>query len=457
MTTLAEMIAAAEDTPNPDDYIARVKSVVAEEIGILDPTATVEDTRYFNHSAIPDFVVTWPGERARREVFLRHSYASVEAAEDERHLADADAMVMSLRPAEINHDHIRHQRPRASRLLLTDSAAVDVIGARDSSTRRPLTSLVQANFLRGAKGLVDPARAERLLQLDDATGSESANDTQTLIVESFAEDAAARITRTAELINIAVSPDAPIMPTVGGQLSLAELRSLLPWLLKQDAARANTGFWTYIGSLFSFEDLEGIRLDLVGLDLSPLIHANGSMWTAKRAYVGLVPPSEDDDAAQASERVWSFENAALGVSVAGRRLLLAHRGTMLKKRPGGVSADWTRVEPTLADKRIASIELKGIRRSVTLRAEQSPDIRADVQEVTDSLDDSYFVDRVTLRLLAAGDREGTTDVEVRFDEGLVVADGDASLSDLASAALNVLDLGRGLESGSVPELFSQGA
>lgn len=448
--TLADLLASAEDTPDPRAYISRVKAVMASELEQLDRTAKIEDTHYFNHSAIPDFVVSWDGERAKREVFLRHSYESVDDADDERYLADADAMVVALRPAA-EEAHDREVGPAAgSRLLVTDTAAVDVIGARESAHERPLTTLVQANFLRGARGHVGPIRAEQLLQMDEGS-SPAGESAQTLIAESFAEDAAARITRTAELIALALDDEQHIAPSVGGQLSLAELRSLLPWLLRQEGARSNAAFWQYIGTLFTFEDFEGIRQELAGLDVSPLVRANASSWSAKRAYVGLVVPTEESGDSRPVG--WSFENAALGVDIGSRRLYLAHRGTMLKKRPGSVSPAWERVQPTLDDRRIGSIDLKGIRRSVRVTAEQSPDVRADVEDVTQSLDDAYFVDRVTVRVDAAGNSDGLVDLEVRFDEGLVVADGGASLRDLSSAALEVLELGRELDPGVLESLL----
>ncbi|TCK63137.1 hypothetical protein [Curtobacterium sp. PhB136] len=448
--TLADLLASAEDTPDPRAYISRVKTVMAE-FERLDATARIEDTHYFNHSAIPDFVVTWEGERAKREVFLRHSYESVDDADDEQYLADADAMVVALRPANEEPEARESSFTVGSRLLVTDTAAVDVIGSHESAQARPLTTLVQANFLRGARGHVGPARAEQLLQMDEALTPAAGEQTQSLIAESFAEDAAARITRTAELIALALDREQQAAPTVRGQLSLAELRSLLPWLLRQENARSNAAFWRYAGTLFTFEDLEGIRHDLAGLDVSPLVHANAGQWHAKRAYVVLLVSSDEPEKPRDGQ--WSFENGALGVDIGSHRLYLAHRGTMLKKRPGSVSPAWARVQPTLDGQRIGSIELKGIRRSVRLTAEESPDIRADVEEVTQSLDDAYFVDRVTVRAPAPGNQEGLTNLEIRYDEGLVVADTGATLTDLSSAALNVLELGRDLAPGAVDSLL----
>ncbi len=439
--TFAEILRAAEDTPDAHAYVSRVKKAVAVELEALDPTAKVTDTRYFNHSAIPDFVVTWSGEQTRREVFVRHSYEAVDAGEDERYLADADAVVMALHTGPDRSS--RAAQARTSRLLVTDSVAVGVVGDH-SGSGRPLSALVKANFLRGANGHINPAKAEELVQLDVPNGQTTRTTSRELISESFSEDAAARINRTADLISLAVTPEADVAPTVGGRLSLAELRSLLPWLLRQDAARANISFWQYIGSLFSFEALEEIRHDLGGVDLTPIVQANAHRWTAKRAYVGIAPSESE-----IRDGSWSFENAALGTNIEGRRLYVAHNGTILKKRPGNRVPNWQAVQSSLEGRRIASIELRGIRRSVTLHAAQSPDIRSDVEDVTRSLDDAYFVDRLSLRTFAAAETEGTTDLEVRFDEGLVVADTGASIADLTDTALRVLEFADPISTESV--------
>ena len=61
-----ESLRSAMDTTDQFAYIERVKRVVHRELEGLDPTAQIADTKYFNHSAIPDFILRWPGERGER-------------------------------------------------------------------------------------------------------------------------------------------------------------------------------------------------------------------------------------------------------------------------------------------------------------------------------------------------------------------------------------------------------
>jgi hypothetical protein len=479
--TFTDVLHAAQDTHDPLDYITRVKRVVQEEIESLDSTSVVESTPYFNHSAVPDFVVTWPGESKkrdtpRREVFLRQSYQSVADGEDERYLADTDAMILSLR-ARVD---VPIEQPFApGRILITDSEAIELVaGVTPDSDSGPLSALVRANFVRGARGHIDPAAATRLLEIEDVDRSIESTSAVELISASFSEDAAARINRTAQLIDIATGgAEGYESVLVGGRLSAAEMRHLLPWLLRRTSGSIGAGFWSYLGTLFDFAQLETIRHDLTGLDLTPLIVANADRWTATRAYIDVQispesalssdSPEEDgrhDTApAEASDgsRYWGFHEgtlSTLSVNLGGRRLYIAQNGTLLKERPGvAPTPDWDRVSRSLRGLKVQRVDLHGIRRSVIITAEQSSDVQGDVEGIAESLDDRYFVNEVTLQFLAPDDDEGSVDVNVRFDSSIVVARPGASIADLATTALRILDFRSPAPTAAIVDLLGRSA
>lgn len=445
--TFLESLSAARDTHDPAEYVRRVKNVVRDELVLLDPTSAIETTAYFNHTAVPDFVVSWPGDASRhnaprREVFLRHSYRSILEGGDEIYLDHSDAMLLSIAPESETNALPSNPARAQSRLLVTDSAAVQVVAREEQNEAGPLGELIRANFIRGAKGRIDPPSAAQLVELDDAGSNLEPGEAEALIALSFSEDAAARITRTARLIEFALRGESTPSSELRGRLSLAELRYLLPWLLGRDPSSINPEFWSYVGQLFGFKELESIREDLVDLDLTPLVQANAQRWGARRAYVGLAVSADEDRPSPAEPRGWGFQAgslSALSVDVGPRRLFIAAAGTLLKARPTTSSASWEQVRPAVVGGRLRRVDLRGIRRSVSINAEQSPDIQSDVEEVTRSLDDDYFVDAVTLRFDAPGDAEGSVDLDVQFDQGLVVAVADASLADLTRAALGVLE------------------
>lgn len=459
--TFIKALQAAKDTPDAEAYISRIKTTVAKELEDLDGSAKIKDTQYFNHSAIPDFIVTWPKERGERHVFLRHSYDSVVAGEDGVMLGDGDPIVLTLETSgqSTRSDHsVKNQSEAAPRLLLTEPAALEIIGADDESSKSPLRDLVRANFVRGGKGHINQPRASELVQLENSDRSNvPKNSQESLIQESFFEEAAARITRTAQLIDIALGINESRQDNqalVGGKLSIAELRHLLPWLLDQPTATSNVDFWKYVGTLMTFADLESIRTELDGLNVSPLIAANSENWSAKRAYIGIAPSLEGEEFHRERLQYWSFQGGALGVDFGERRLLIANNGQLLKGRDGNSGASWDNVSEPLRGMRLARVDLRGVRRSVIVNAEQSPDIRADIEEVTRSLDDQYFVNEVAIRFLAPGESEGTTDVEVKFDKALVNATTGASLADLAKASLQVLNFRQPLTDEEVSAIVS---
>lgn len=464
----SEALHAAQDTTDPEAFIQRVKQTVAAELQELDPSATIRDTGYFNHSSIPDLVVDWRRDKDQREVFLRHSYESVKAAEDTFYLQKRDPMLLTLSAEEASRVQPEPTEPPdvsevleelmvstlpdqfvapiawtersadpSSRLLLTDPLAVDVIRSGEDGTT-PIAHLVRANFLRGAKGHIDQPKAEELVQFDSPAAG--ITPSSNLIHDTFREDAAYRINRTAKLLELATQEGAfsdEDLASIGGRLSLPELSHLVPWLLQHGSVAPDSDFWRFLGEMMTFEDLESIREALEGIDVTPLIHANAHRWSAKRAYIGLATP-HDDAPDESIRSYWAFERGAVGIDLGEHRLMLAHLGTMLKGRENESSVKWNDLSPSLSNHRLSKVDLRGIRRSVIINAEQTPDVRADVEEVTTSLDDDYFVNDVTLRFSAPGEREGFVEVDVQFGKALAVATPDASLHDLARSAVEVL-------------------
>lgn len=451
--TFTQSLHTAMDTSDGRAYIERVKKVVHDQLGTLDATARIEDTHYFNHSAIPDFIVTWPGEKGERRIYLRDSYESIVAGDDEHYLAKIQPVLLSLdsseEPLEELAAHIEQRgtpETGKSRTLVTDVDALEVIGQTDSEAPSPLGALIRANFVRGARGHIDQGRASHLLAVSSAADSSETPENQqaieALVANSFIEDAAYRINRTASLIDIAMHLSGQRLHAsfadIGGRLSLAELRTLIPWLLSQAQSAANTDFWGHVGTLMTFKDLEDIRGEIKSIDVTPLVRANAEHWEAHWAYLGLARPTEGDKVDAQRAPHWSFENGRLGVDVGPHRILVAQNGQLIKGREGTSSARWEDLRQSLAGRRLAAVSLQGIHRSVTVSAEQSPDVRSDVEDVVASLEDQYFITAATVRALAPGDREGTTDLKVDFHSATIHAPGGASIRDLAEMSGTVL-------------------
>jgi len=438
-----------------DDYVVHTKTAIRETLQIIDPAATIEDTHYFNHSAIPDFVVTWSGQRNSRPLYLRGSYASIVAARDVEEIQTGDPVFLSLATEQdyqteqppISPVEIRNASTKKAHTMLTDVGAIEEISAPESTGDSPLAGLVKANFLRGGRGLVDQARAAVLTNAVSQGESLTFGD---IVRENFFEDAVLRMERTATLLDLALSSSADDqlsnLSALTGQLSQAELRLVLPWLLRSDDVTPSPRFWRQLGAMMTLADLEAISTELDGLPLDRLVVPNVENWMAVRAFLGINSNINTED--QPLPEGWSFLGNVLKLDHGEARVFVSTDGRSLRGRDGGRLPRWTEIQQLLTSFKLASVNLKGITRSVRIDAEMSDDIRTDVEDVAVSLDDDYFVAEATLRFSRPEVESGHTHVVIRFAKGLAVAETGASINDLVRATSSVLNFGSQAEAGA---------
>jgi hypothetical protein len=224
-----------------------------------------------------------------------------------------------------------------------------------------------------------------------------------------------------------------------GKLNDSELRSILPWLLREDQG-PTAEFWNKFGAMFGFADLEKLYEELKGFDLTALIEANKGKWGVKRAYAGIHIGEDDPLERRGPEEIgqWSFFGRAIGKSLPqyGSRLHVSHSGTKLPGRGSATSTTWESLEPVLITYKLVRVELKGLRRSVTVNAEDSDDIRWDISEIANSLEDTYYVQSVTVKTDSTD--EGTVETQIDFGKSLAVSNADTTLDELTSAVEDIL-------------------
>lgn len=469
MSDLIEALYAARELYIREDYASKVKQVFHEHLNLLEPNAEIEDTLYFNHSAIPDFKLTW-GRGAKgkssRDVFLRASYAAVVAGNETAHITNGDPIFLSISTDQVVEESgfamtkadVSRAASQSRHSLLTDAAAFGEISG-PAADDNPLSSAIRSNFLRGGRGLVDEPVAERLLLTGDAAG-ENVTD---LIRESFFEDAVVRMERTALLVQWALSPDAAPdgLARIDGAMSTDELRSVLPWLLSKANAPRGDDFWATLGSLFNFEQLESLASELGSMDLTMLVQANLTTWSARRAYVGLnvdangsavlsTKSATDEDGAESAELAqgpgaassgWRFDSGTLGLALGSTMIRVSNSGYKLKARPGSSRPEWSKAVGRLDRYALRSASIAGIDRALRIDARESGDVRRDVETVVGSIEDKYFVNYVDVLLPSpdlGGEDAGTATASVDFAGGIVVAESAVQLGALAQAAANIL-------------------
>jgi hypothetical protein len=424
MTQLTDRLQSIRNNYTGLDYIAHVKTAVADEMCMLDPTMRLVDTHYFNHSAIPDFVIGWPHERAERRIYLRGSYASIVALDDVQNLQTGDPILLSLTPEQhfaepdltIGPDEIRSAASSAAHTLVTDAAAVAGIAESDVVDSSPLAALVRANFARGGRGLIDVERANALVSVGNGPGGVTAE-----LESSFFNDAVVRMRRTAELI--ALSREGQFERRVAdigvasGRLSRAEMEQLVPWLLNDPDTTRDARFWRYLGSLMTFQDLESL-CDLVGAaDLTPLVMSNSTEWFSSRGYLGLAIAPDDRAEDATDEGVWRFRGKVVGVDVGTSRLQISTDGRTLKGRANSRLPLWSDIAPILPRFRLQEVGLRGVDRSISVSAEQSDNITEDVESIARSVDDRYYVSELKVRYHRPDAEPAIGDV--LFDRGIV--------------------------------------
>jgi len=471
MSDLVEALQAARESYVREDYATTVKKLFREHFEELEPDAEIEDTLYFNHSAIPDFKLTWgrgSAGKSSRDIFLRSSYAAVVAGNETTQITTGDPVFLSISAIQtveepgfvMTKTDVARVARETDHVLLTDAQAFREMAAPVPDSN-PLSAVVRSNFLRGARGLVDEPIAERLR----STSQGPEGNVTDLIRENFFEDAVFRMERTALLVQWALSPETAEeeLPKIDGSMSTEELRNILPWLLGQAVVPEGDGFWKALGSLFTLEQLEELAPDLNGHDLTRLVQANLTTWSAKRAYLGLNIPTENSYAegkvepdergqhgseatapfnagAIVAEDAWRFDSGTLGLAHGPFMIRVSNSGYKLKARPGSRTPKWADTVHRLNDYAIRSVSVAGIERAFRVDARESANIKEDINKFVELVEDDYFVSRLEV-LLPGLDRDAKEKVEpvtIDFAGGIAIADGPVQVGALVRAAANIM-------------------
>jgi hypothetical protein len=473
---VTERIRSAMQSSNPRDIVTGVKEAVTQEVGSLSPDAKIVTTEYFNHSYMPDLVLEWneAGKRDQRPIFLRNTLRPAVVENELQALAKREPIMLSLTaPAEPGprFDVLRERARQANRVLVTDLVSLADVAAPSGEQGHiggprgvgaPLLRLVQANLLKGGRGLLTSEDAERLTRSvaradeDGGLSEEFLSSFQESADELFAPDAALRLRRAAELLRFGLSRE--VVETLSlseGQLSDVELRVLLPYLLSDETASVKPRLWTYVGSMMSLERLEDMWDALSEVDVSALVVPNVETWTARRAQLVInnsfeahdddveVIENEDAEVRTAGEEVvevpdaepdlpsWYVRNRVLSAEAGRWRLFVTTDARRLKGRDDSAAARWDDISSLLTGFALDAVDLRGVSRRIFVGAEQSGDVSADVALIADNINDSFQVTEIHVRRI--GDDETAARMKVDFTEMTVTA-GRAPIVSLVGAA-----------------------
>jgi hypothetical protein len=435
------------------DLIQGVKQAVFDELRELDPTAGIENTPYYNHTFIPDFILSWneSGQKTDRQVFLRPSMLSATAGRDVENLGSSAPVLLALRPSsdpDVEGSAVLHIAD-APDVLLTDVNAVAQIARRtDSTERNPLHLLVKNNLVRGGRGLITSGIADQVNYVIDRSGDgvSGIREFARMVGNLFVADAATRLERAAQLLEMGItgnlSPlrkhaDGPAQ-AIAGRLSNAEVRALLPYLLSRTEITDDPTYWSHLGSMLTLDLLEDLAYDLAGLDLDPLVVSNLASWQATRALVSADDEIYDPITGRTSgvnPHHWHFDAKMLSIVVRGWRIHVTPNSRRLRAHDRAVPVPWDEIAEQLRRFQLSGVVLSGTQRRVGVSSEAEADVYDDVQAIRQSVEDDFQVPEVTIRI-----RGGDSDAEVvvNFPAMLATASSAVPAAELVDIAMGLL-------------------
>ncbi len=401
------------------DVIAGVKKAVADELTRLDSTLKITKTEYFNHSYIPDMVATWRenGKPQERRVFIRGSLSTVVASEDVEALSDQNPLLISLGDESGRvMKELRAQLPKTTRTLATEVSATARINTLEAPSEQEaqLSGLVRANIVRGGRGLLTDADADRIVAVEDDEPLEALRAFQRTVQKLFTGATAERLTRTAGLLGsfFENKPSEGVLKDLHEQpLSDGELRVVLPYVLRRADDVQSPLVWLALGSMLTLERIESLAPLLSGLDLTPLIRPAVRDLIAGRSALFLSSEELTEEQKDDQLPIWKVQNGKLTANVHRWSLWMGSDGRKIHGRDGGADARWDELSAPLRSFDLTAIELHGLSRQLGVANVNAGAVREDVELFRRTIDDDFHVASVTVR--EEGDAD-SPEVKVEF-------------------------------------------
>ncbi|MFJ2937450.1 hypothetical protein ACIO8G_32365 [Streptomyces sp. NPDC087219] len=443
MQTIDAQIQNALHQTSPEAAIRDVKHAVARELQSLDPKTEIKATDYFNHTFIPDFVLTWGsgGQRPSRDVYLRFSVDAPLIQRDLKSLHEESPAFIAIAGGNSTRESESAAREYDD-CLLSSTSTLESISRENSRT--PVTQMLKASLLQGGRGyLVGDSAAEvhravssadaALSRLDESEVAASVRAMNDHLSPAFSS----RIERVMQVMWVSQGGDAANFPgtrEMVTSLSSGELGQILPFLLSLEDV-TNEDFWRNLGENLALGHLQDLLHWQCSRNLDLLINANLDRLNARAAAVDPIQPNLFDelDGPPRWEVVDSHLHLRCGdvdFKFVDDRRKIAHRTEL------GIAPRWYEIERRLDRYGVEGIEFTSpgsktrIRSSTTEGLRESMDMRA----LSEALGEFARVMAVELRW-----PRSRHNIEVDFDRFAVESVGSSvSLHILAYLGLDLL-------------------
>ncbi|QYG91819.1 hypothetical protein HC251_04750 [Iamia sp. SCSIO 61187] len=306
--SLQSEILSGLDVPNWDESIATVKRTVANALQALDRGIEIKDTRYFNHSFVPDFVLSWPRDPARqRDVFLRLDSSTAFLNRDLDLLGRQAPVLLSLTSEWADESPEPPAAEPATSTLVTEPSAVERFG--EASKSPDFGQVVPAALLKGGKGWIDEPVAGTVASAATAFFSgasnheaDTVNQAAPLLAEHLDAAQAGRVLNLGRVVWEATGGEPtqyPVTTDLSG-LDDTALRFLL-----EEGPTDNAAFWRSIGRLVGLERLVNVGVR-GGPNLAALVRSNADRLLARTLLVKQTQRTLEDAGPE-----WAVESGAL--------------------------------------------------------------------------------------------------------------------------------------------------
>lgn len=465
-----------------EDIISGVKDAVSREISTLSPDVSINYTNYYNHTYMPDIMLTWGRgtKEVSRPLFIRNALRASSTVRDVTSLESTAPVVLGLKRQDENEElaPVRDRARQSERVLITDVRSLSQVHdvavrgsggspAPEGKQVGPLMRIVQGNLLQSGRGLFTDHDAETLVtaarEIETTTPQESESAFEAFrstANELFAPDGVRQLVRAGRLLQSGVSRAAltEFIEMSGGALSETDLRIILPYLLGRSDSTDDPQFWGLVGSMVDLSTLEQLP-EIYGLDLTRLVSPSLERWTAKKAELVINNEYEDETIGSVSghetgsnpissgDEEGEFEHDATSWSIVGGRLtglvgrwklvLAATDARRISGRDGeGIAADWSELSQEASKFILDAISLRGVTRRIMVSAEESGSVAADIIRISESIEDSFRVTEADVRIPGSEYEES---VHVEFAKMTATARrGVVPVSELGTIALSLL-------------------
>lgn len=427
---------------SPSERIGAIKAAVVDNLRAADNRMKIETTDHFNHSFVPDLVLSWPGQSENRRVFLRASYRIWDLLRDADLLAVDQPIIMPLVPMREQEDDgvsALHERTKESRILVTNPYGLEAFAeGRDAA---PVVALLTHAILQGGRGVITTRRAREISGQVAAGFSGARNAAYEATSAALAVNEtnldphrASQMNRLLHALWIGSgAPPSEFPGATGATAALDEeaLRFVLEMPDLEDGA-----FWRRLGLSLTTERLCQLADFPANANLQRLLQYSAYRLTAKACRVVATPQRPTEGVLR-----WSITSSTLTLQSPRYRIHFAPRSVMelpettsvretvsvseLKRRAGNAGVD------------VAEVRLSNGDATLTYASTERPDVaRDDFLSAVAALLSNGFVASVTARI-----GNGSRSVRCSFDTRTGAGNGNARylLAELATVAAPLLN------------------